>query len=67
MNELPGHAVPLFERGFFWFAIERCVGTVLMRRIDPIRLLRWSAGLCLIATVITAAVGAGRVFRATGP
>jgi MFS transporter, FHS family, L-fucose permease len=55
--ELPGHSVVLIERGFFWFAIGRCVGAALMRWIDPIRVLQWSAGLCLIAIAITAAAG----------
>ena len=40
LSVLPGHAVPLFERGFFWLVAGRCVGSLLMLRIDPIRLLR---------------------------
>ena len=56
-HELPGHSIGLIERGVLWFAIGRCVGTALMRWIDPIRLLQWTAGLCLIAIAITAAAG----------
>lgn len=54
---LPGHAVPLFERGVFWLVVGRCVGTLLMLRIDPIRLLQWSAGLCGLAILYTAVAG----------
>jgi FHS family L-fucose permease-like MFS transporter len=57
VHELPGHSVGLIERGPIWFVIGRCVGTVFMRWIDPIRLLQWTAGLCLIAITITAAAG----------
>jgi MFS transporter, FHS family, L-fucose permease len=55
--ELPGHSVGLIEKGFFWFAIGRCVGTALMRWIDPIRLLQWCTGLGLIAVVMAAVLG----------
>ena len=57
VQEVPGHGAALIERGFFWFAIGRCVGTALMRWIDPIRILQWSAGWCLVAIAITAMVG----------
>jgi FHS family L-fucose permease-like MFS transporter len=55
--DLPGHSVSLIERGFFWFAAGRCIGAALMRWIEPVRLLQWSTGLCLIAIAVTAAVG----------
>ena len=57
LDVLPGHAVPLFQRGFFWLLAGRCVGTLLMHRIDPIRLLQWSAGLCGLAVLYAAAAG----------
>jgi MFS transporter, FHS family, L-fucose permease len=56
-RELPGHIVQIVERGWLWFAIGRLAGIVLMRWIDPIRLLQWSAGLCLIAIAVAAAAG----------
>ncbi len=55
--ELPAHIVPIFERGWFWFVIGRFAGPVLMRWIDPIRLLQWCAGLCLAAITLSAAIG----------
>jgi len=57
VQEVPGHGADLIERGFFWFAVGRCVGTALMRWIDPLRLLQASAGLCLIAISVAALAG----------
>jgi FHS family L-fucose permease-like MFS transporter len=57
LNEMPGHALAVFERGWFWFFFGRIAGCTLMRWIDPMRLLLWSTGLCLIAVAIAAAVG----------
>lgn len=57
LSELPGQTVPLFERGFFWFAVGRCAGALLMMRVDPIRVLQTCAVLCLTAVVITAVTG----------
>ena len=55
--ELPGHVVPILERGWLWFAIGRVAGTILMRWIDPIRLLQVCAALCLVAIAVAAAAG----------
>lgn len=57
MSVLPGHAVPLFQRGVFWWVVGRCAGTLLMHRIDPIRLLQGSACLCGLAILYTAVAG----------
>jgi len=57
LGEVPGHATALFERGWFWFVIGRLVGCVLMRWIDPMRLLLASTGVCFVAVVMAAAVG----------
>jgi len=56
-HDLPGHSVGLIEKGFLWFAVGRCVGTVFMRWIDPVRLLQWCTALCLIAIVMAAVLG----------
>ena len=56
-TELPGHAVGLIEKGFIWFAIGRCVGSVFMCWVDPIRLLRWCIGLSFIAIAMASALG----------
>jgi len=55
--ELPGHSAPILERGWFWFVMGRLTGTVLMRWIDPVRLLQLCAALCLVAIAVTAAAG----------
>jgi MFS transporter, FHS family, L-fucose permease len=55
--ELPTHTIAIFERVWFWFVLGRLVGPMLMRWIDPIRLLQWSAGLCLAAITLSAALG----------
>jgi FHS family L-fucose permease-like MFS transporter len=55
--ELPTHIIQIFERGWFWFAIGRLAGPVLMRWIDPVRLLQWCAALCLAAITLSAAIG----------
>lgn len=56
-QEQPGHILILFERGFFWFVAGRWIGTVVMRWIDPLRLLQWCAGLCAIALIAASVVG----------
>lgn len=55
--ELPTRVVPVFERGWFWFVAGRLAGTVLMRWINPTRLLKWCAIACLIAITVAAAAG----------
>jgi FHS family L-fucose permease-like MFS transporter len=55
--ELPDRVVPVFERGWFWFVAGRLAGAGLMRWIDPVRLLLWSAAACLIAIAGAAMAG----------
>lgn len=55
--ELPGHAVAIFERGSFWFLIGRLAAPLLMRWINPLRVLAGCAALCLGAIAVTAAAG----------
>ena len=55
--ELPDHTVTFIERVALWFVLGRVAGTVLMRWIDPVRLLQWCTGLCLIAILVTAVAG----------
>lgn len=57
LSEMPGHTMAVFERGWFWFVIGRLAGCGLMRWIDPMRLVRWGAGFCLVAIVGAAATG----------
>jgi len=57
VDELPGHVIAVFERGWFWFVIGRLVGCTLLRWVDPMRLLQWSVGLCLIAAIVAAVIG----------
>lgn len=57
VNELPGHVIALFERGWVWFVCGRIVGCVLMRWINPMCLLQWCIGLSIVAVAIAAAAG----------
>jgi MFS transporter, FHS family, L-fucose permease len=57
LHEVSAGIMPLLERGPVWFVIGRFAGTVLMRWIDPVRLLQWCAGLCLAAIAGASAFG----------
>lgn len=59
VDELPGHVVTLFERGWIWFLLGRLVGCGLMRWIAPLRLLRWSVVFSVVAILAAAIVGGG--------
>jgi FHS family L-fucose permease-like MFS transporter len=56
-TEQRGHLVPILERGWLWFALGRLAGALLMRIIDPMRLLLGSAVACLATIAIAAVIG----------
>ena len=55
--ELPGHVVPLFERGWLWFAVGRLVSAALTRWFDPVKLLLASAAAALAAIAVAVLAG----------
>jgi MFS transporter, FHS family, L-fucose permease len=56
-TELPGHLVPIIERGWLWFAAGRVVFAVAMRWVAPARLLALAAIGCLAAVTVAGLVG----------
>jgi len=56
-TELPGHVVPLIERGWLWFVLGRLSGTFAMRWIDPLKLLACSAIGCIGAIAVAVIAG----------
>lgn len=57
VNELPGHVIMLFERGWVWLIVGRIVGCVLMRWVAPMCLFRWCICLSIIAVAVAAVLG----------
>lgn len=57
VNELPGHVIALIERGWIWFVAGRVVWCVLMRWMDPVRLMAVGVWLSVAAIAMAAALG----------
>lgn len=55
--ELPGHLVPVLERGWLWFAVGRLVFAILMRWIEPVRLFAVAAAIGTIAIATAGLIG----------
>lgn len=53
----PGHVALFFERGWFWLIIGRIVGCILMRWVEPMRLLQWCIGLSIVAVIGAVTMG----------